>query len=268
MYKILLVLFISIFIFSCLLIVKFLAENSNFKSFCRNREPMLIRLTIIYALIVLLLQKIIPIYYALLITLPLTYSLWKIWQKIIAERHQKAYRKQLPEVLDFLSRFIHAGLPLTHALTQIEEEIGAPFKQQFLKINHDLHLGTPFGEAIKARANDVNLKEFNLLTEALILQQSTGGNLRYIIDNLSLTIRKRLQLALKIKAISADARFSSLLLSLLPIVITGAIAFFNPGYIADFIEDPRGQVLGFIAIGFWLTGIILVRRLTKIEKMS
>ena len=73
--------------------------------------------------------------------------------------------------------------------------------------------------ALHGLGKRVPLIDLKFFITALILQRQTGANMVAVLENLSSLVRERLNLAAKLKAHTAQQRFSAALLCCLPLVM-------------------------------------------------
>lgn len=183
----------------------------------------------------------------------------------LSERRVNTFLSQLPEGLDLIIRAAKAGLPLSEAVRIAGNELPDPLGKEFKAISDNVKIGVSIEDALFKVSAHMGLTEFYLLSTAVSLQRETGGNLITTISNLAETIRKRQQIRLKIKALSSEAKASAIIVGSLPFIVIAAMMFLNPGYISKLFNDPRGVRLLTIAGGIMLTGILVMRKLTKID---
>ena len=79
--------------------------------------------------------------------------------------------------------------------------------------------GFDLDRALKNMAERVGLPDLDFLVVAVAVQIQVGGNLAEILSSLARMIRERFRMRLKIRALSAEGRFSAAILSLLPFVM-------------------------------------------------
>ncbi len=85
------------------------------------------------------------------------------------------------------------------------------------------------------------------------------------MTNLGTAIRDRIRLRLKTKALSAEGRFSALVLSLLPVVLFGALSVIAPGFYGDVWGNPLIIPI-FIGAAIWVgIGNMVMWRMVNIE---
>jgi tight adherence protein B len=112
------------------------------------------------------------------------------------------------------------------------------------------------------RLNSVDIKFF---VTSVLVQRETGGNLAEIIDSLATLIRKRFELQMKVKALSAEGRFSAIVLFILPLFVAGALFKVNPEYIGLLFTDPYGQNMAIATGILMLTGAAVMKRMVDIR---
>ena len=87
-------------------------------------------------------------------------------------------------------------------------------------------------EAIKR----MDMQDLRILSVAVTIQQQSGGNLAEILDGLAKVIRARFRLFRRVRAITAEAKWSGAFLSLFPLGVLAVIQIFKPTYF-DTVKD-------------------------------
>jgi tight adherence protein B len=85
------------------------------------------------------------------------------------------------------------------------------------------------------------------------------------LANLSDLLRRRKMMQQKVRAMSSEARASTMILGSLPFVVTGILMMTSPGYIRVLFVDPRGLMLVGLAVGMLCTGIGIMVKMAKFE---
>lgn len=183
-----------------------------------------------------------------------------------ANERAKRLSEQLPEALDLVGRSLQAGHGLSDAMRLCAEEMPMPVAQEFGRVFEEHNLGRDLRDAMNQMAQR-NPRNFDLkiFVSSVLLQRDTGGNLIEILENISRTIRDRFVFKAKVKALTAEARFSAMILAGLPFVLLGIIGFMRPEYLAPFIHDPMGHLLAGIALGTFTVGVFVMVRISSIE---
>jgi tight adherence protein B len=100
---------------------------------------------------------------------------------------------------------------------------------------------------------------------AVGLQRQIGGNLAELLNAVAQTMRERYSLKRQIRALSAEGRLSSYILSILPFVMFFLLLMFNSTFLSPLYSTPLGFVLLSAAAVLMIIGIIWMKKITQIE---
>ncbi|MDR2794527.1 MAG: type II secretion system F family protein, partial [Holosporaceae bacterium] len=182
-----------------------------------------------------------------------------------ASRTRTAFLEQFPDAIDMMIRGVKAGLNIARVIKLVSLESRDPIAQEYRTISQKFDLGMKPEEVLIEAADRVNIEEFKFLVVALVLQMENGGVLAEILHNLSSLVRKRLELGLKVHALSSEARISAFVLSALPFVFAGIMALLSPSHLLAFTKPGMGQTLLKIGIVLFLIGTFLMIKATKLK---
>ncbi len=177
----------------------------------------------------------------------------------------KAFLALFPLALDIVSRGLKAGSTVEKTFQTVAQEIEDPVGREFQKICEQVNLGLPFEDALREAAVRVSINDFSFFIIALIIQRQTGGSLSSLVVNISGVLRKRQELQLKIKALSAEAKATGIIVGSLPFVVSLAMLYLRPDYFSDFLTDPTGRKLFMIVIGMIFTGAMVIKRMVRFD---
>jgi tight adherence protein B len=183
------------------------------------------------------------------------------------KRHLKTSRleQQMPEGMELLARSLRAGHTLQSAIELGSGEIGHPLGGEMKIAFEEQKLGLGMNKALQRMADRVDSQDLRFFVTAVLIQMETGGNLAEILDNIGQLIRKRLQLKGKIRGLTAEGRFSALILAALPVVIFFLLYFINRSYIKMLLEDPMGHKLMLGGIVSMIFGILWMKKMIQIK---
>ncbi len=175
----------------------------------------------------------------------------------------KAMTAQMPDAIDIMVRSLRAGHPVTTSINMVAREMRDPLATEFGVVVDEMTYGLNLETAMSNMARRVGLEDLRFLVVAVTIQVEVGGNLAEILGSLSRVIRERGKMRAKIRALSAEGRFSAILLSILPFALMGVINLLAPTFYAAVNEDPVfWPVLGF---GFFLMvlGMFVMHRMVN-----
>lgn len=223
--------------------------------------------------VILSVMCIIPFIVILLMTSPKLTSLALIGLfiplnvlKFKASIRSNAFARQLPDTLDLLSNSLRAGHSIYSAFEVITKEMPMPISGVFKGALDELTVGSDSKLAImsllKTVPDNIDLKFF---ITAVVLQREVGGNLAKVLDGLSVTIRERFKMAGQLKAQTAQARFSGIMLICVPPAIAGILFVLSPDYMQPLLTTQQGNSALLLSIVLLLLGIYMIKKIVTIE---
>jgi tight adherence protein B len=171
----------------------------------------------------------------------------------------------MPDAMELLSRSLRSGHTLQGTLDLVSQEIPPPLGTEMRITFEEQKLGLSMPQAFRRMGERVASQDLRYFVTAVIIQSETGGNLSEILENIGLIIRDRLKLKGKIKGLTAEGRFSALILSLLPFITCLALYVMNREYLMILFRDPLGIKFLTIAIVSILIGIFIMKRMVAIK---
>lgn len=173
------------------------------------------------------------------------------------------FQEQLPDALDLIRSALQAGHGLVTAMQVASETLSEPVASELRYVVEETRLGLTLRDALyhlSARVGDPNVP---LLIVGILVSQEVGGNLAEVVDNTAITIRERAKLQRDVRVLTAQSRFSALVLTLLPIVVGLFMAAFNRTYFEPMMTTDTGHRLMMLAAGLIITGHLLIRRIIR-----
>ena len=142
----------------------------------------------------------------------------------------------------------------------VEREVA---KQEFRKVCEELALGIQLDTALHNLGNRVPLIDLKFFITGLILQRQTGANMVEVLENMAMLVRERLNLLEKMKASTAQQRFSAALLCSMPVVFAIGLWFLKPEYLILLYTDETGSKFLTYAICSEIIGILIIRKIAS-----
>ena len=184
------------------------------------------------------------------------------WEK---RKRMAKLERQLPEALELMSRALKAGHAFSVGLKLVADETADPVGVEFRRVFEEVAMGVSLPQALQNMTDRLNCMDLKFFVTSVLVQRETGGNLAEIIDSLATLIRKRFELQMKVKALSAEGRFSAIVLFILPLFVGGALFKLNPEYIGLLFTDPFGRNLATAASVLMITGAAVMKRMVAIR---
>lgn len=184
------------------------------------------------------------------------------WRK---NRKSRLFEKQMPEAMEMLARSMRAGHTLAVTIELVSREISPPLGMEMRITYEEQRLGLSMPQALQRMGERVASRDLRYFVTAVLIQSETGGNLAEIMENIGHIVRERLKLKGKVQGLTAEGRFSAIILGLLPVVTFLAMFLLNREYIAGLLSDPLGVKLLSAAIISILFGAIVMKKMVTIK---
>ncbi len=175
------------------------------------------------------------------------------------------FNEQLGDALEMMSGTLRAGFSLPQSLETVAQEMPDPIAKEFGKVVKELSVGMPLENALYNLLDRIYTDDLELLVTAILIQRDIGGNLAEILDNISNTIRQRINLKGEVKTLTAQGRISGLIISILPLAFTLIILLINPSYILTLFIDPIGWIMVILAVIGQIIGVLMIRHIIDIQ---
>lgn len=172
---------------------------------------------------------------------------WKIPRPAVdffEERRKKKYQLQMVDALNLLANGIRAGLTMPQAIGMVVDELPAPVSQEFNLVLQQAKIGVPLDEALENLKKRVYTEDNEMFVTSVNILRETGGNLAEVFDTITLVIRERVRLQLKIDTYVASGKMQAYIIGCMPFAM---IVMFGSGD-PDYFPLLFGTVLGIVAL--------------------
>jgi tight adherence protein B len=157
------------------------------------------------------------------------------------------------------------GHPFVHALSSAAKEIPDPLGTELGLIADEAAYGRDMGEALMAFAERMDMQDLRFLAVAVTIQAQSGGNLAEILDGLSKVVRARFKLFRRVRAITAEAKWSGMFLSAFPIVAMIMISVIKPDYYDEVKETSLFIPVALVVVAFLIINVLYMRKMVNIQ---
>ena len=182
-----------------------------------------------------------------------------MWVNKKAKKRLSMIEEQLPDAVELMVRSLRVGHPFASAVSIVAKEVADPLGSEFGIIADESAYGRDISESLKELAERMDMQDLRFLAVAVTIQQTSGGNLAEILDGLAKVIRARFKLFRRVKAITAEAKWSGMFLSAFPIVATIMINVLQPDYY-DEVRDTAIFIPTALGVGAMLVANVFFMR--------
>lgn len=193
---------------------------------------------------------------------------WKIPRPAVdffEEKRKKKYQLQMVDALNLLANGIRAGLTMPQAIGMVVDELPPPVSQEFNLVLQQAKIGVPLDEALENLKKRVYTEDNEMFVTSVNILRETGGNLAEVFDTITLVIRERVRLQLKIDTYVASGKIQAYIIGCMPFAM---IVMFGTGD-PDYFPLLFGTVLGIVALlvicGMVALGMFIILKIIDIK---
>jgi tight adherence protein B len=185
--------------------------------------------------------------------------------KFRQRRRTRAFNHQLGDTIMLLSNALKAGHSFAQALASVAKNANPPIAEEFSRATREIALGISVDDALNHMVERNKSEDFDLMVTAVQIQRVVGGNLAEILDTIAFTIRERIRIQGEIRTLTAQARTSGIIITLLPFGLAIILAFISPSYFGPFLTDPLGHIMIGIGVVSIAIGAAAIQKIVRIE---
>lgn len=185
--------------------------------------------------------------------------------RVMAQRRLEEIERLLPDALAQIAGAMRAGSTLLIAMENMVRETKGPISQEFGMVLKEQRLGVPIEQAMEGLAGRVRSENVDLVVAASLVAKDVGGNLAEIFERLSSTLREKIAMEGKIKALTAQGKLQGWVVGMLPVGMILVLSQMEKVAIGAMFNSLAGWIwLGGISV-LLLLGMFFIRRIVDID---
>lgn len=188
-----------------------------------------------------------------------------VYVRVKRARRVSLFAAQLGDALMIISNCLRSGLSFRQAMERVSSDMPDPLKTVFQNGANKLNYGAALEDVLSDIARDMESGDMELLNAAVTLNQRVGGGLADIVDTASSTIRERIQMRQRLRALSSMGRMSGWVLGLMPVALLLFFSVANPTYVEWFFKTTAGNIVLGLAAGWEILGVVVIQKIVNIK---
>jgi tight adherence protein B len=182
-------------------------------------------------------------------------------------RRRDAIAAHAPAIARALGDAIGGGHSVRGALMAVARGGGlaGAAGEELRAIATALELGERTGDVLRGFARRAGPGPCDTLVAALLLQRDAGGDLAALLRSLAAALETRARVVADARSATAQARFTALLVTGLPLAALGLAELGRPGFVVTLVSDPRSGVLIGLALVLQVVAFACVRRIARVS---
>jgi tight adherence protein B len=139
----------------------------------------------------------------------------------------------------------------------------SPTCDEFVRVNNEMALGVAAEDALLSMHQRTGVTEYAIFAVTIGVQARSGGRLAETIQNLAETVRERLAIAARARALAGEAKISAYIMGALPVISAGLMSLVQPAELAPLFNDPRGVRMFMIGLITLFLGVVTMRQMIR-----
>ena len=185
-----------------------------------------------------------------------------VWMR---QRRIDRIQEQLPDGLLMLAGSMKAGVGFGPAMEAMVADGMPPLAQELALVLREQRMGVKTEEALDHFAERVPVQDVKLFVSAVQISREVGGNLAESLTILAETLRRRLIMEGKVKALTAQGRLQGIVMAMLPVAMVGFLAFAYPETMRPMFHTPVGWAVIAVCAVMEYLGYRMCRKIMTID---
>jgi tight adherence protein B len=187
------------------------------------------------------------------------------WLERARAQRRKALNAQLDATLQSMANTILVTQNLEDAFATIAQHFDPPIAQEADVVVKQVRLGTPMDEALHELAARCQSRNVDAIVTALTVGRQTGGELPKVLETTAAVLRETSRVEGVMESKTSEGKAQVVVMGLLPFIFGGALQVIDPEWMQPLFKDPIGWGVLLIACVFEFVGLVLVRKLTRLD---
>jgi len=177
----------------------------------------------------------------------------------------RRFETQLPDFMQMLAGALRAGAGLQSALRQLVPQSPDPLAQELGLMLRQQRMGMPWDTALAGLKERMPGEGSTLMVSSLSIASRSGGELAQTLEGVSATLHARLHMAGRIDALTSQGRLQAWLMSCMPAALGAVLHVLDPQAMRPLWTTREGWAVLVLLAVLQAAGILLVRRIARIE---
>jgi tight adherence protein B len=188
--------------------------------------------------------------------------------RTLVRRRQRRYRAELaraaPAVARAVADALAAGHAISRALAEAARSVDGAAAVELDALGRALAVGQPLEAALGVLRARAGSRAYDTLATAILLQRDAGGDLVALLRELARAQEAAARGADDARAATAQARFTGVVVGILPAGAAALTELASPGALASVLRNPLALWLAVFAGFLQLLGLLAIRRLGRV----
>ncbi|MFA5867443.1 MAG: type II secretion system F family protein [Actinomycetota bacterium] len=195
----------------------------------------------------------------------------RLLRPLLRKTDERKRRREIEETLPVFLRqtasCLQASLTVRQAVSEGARAIPGPLGEELRAVNRELDSGISLDNSLDSLAKKTDLKEMTMSVAVLKAGARYGGDISNAAQSLSLLVRKRQAAKREQNVLTAQARYSSLILGALPVAFLLFFPADNGQGLGGVLSSPAGWAVVLAGLTLNAGGFLVMRRLAGSDSL-
>lgn len=185
--------------------------------------------------------------------------------RVRRERYRRAVDAGVAQMAVAIADAIAGGHSLRGALEESARSLDGAAGHELRRASAELAAGATTEAALESMRARVTSARLDVLVAACLLQRRAGGDLARLLRESARAMERQARLEDEVRTATAQARFTGLIVVLMPLVGALLAELASPGWFASLWSSLPTVWLAGIALILQLAAVVLIRRLGRVR---
>jgi tight adherence protein B len=183
----------------------------------------------------------------------------------LRKRRIDQFVQTLPDTLTQIAGGMRAGGSFPKAVEVVARETTGPISQELTLLLREMRIGVSMDDALENLGARVPAHEVGLVVSAARIAREVGGNLAETFERLAETLRQKMAMEGKIKALTSQGKLQGWVVGALPFGIMFILFQMEPKAMHPLLTSVLGWGFLAVIIILELLGMLMIRKIVSID---
>jgi tight adherence protein B len=186
---------------------------------------------------------------------------------LAASRRRRAERLAAgaPAVARAIADALAGGHSIRGALAAAAGSVDGPARDELQAVAAALALGERTDAAIETWRARAGHSAYDAIAAAIMLQRDAGGDLAALLRSLAAALDEHVRAEADARSLTAQARFTALIVAVLPLIAAALAELGHPGYLASLVSKPLSALLIALSVILQAAAAVAIRRIARLR---
>jgi len=180
-------------------------------------------------------------------------------------RYRAAVDARAADIAIALADALSGGHSLRGAIIAAANSLAGPPGHELKRVAAELELGAATDGALDGMRRRIASPSIDVIVAGALMQRTAGGDLAALLRTSARAFEDEARLLGEVKAATAQARFTGMVVVLLPLGGAGLAELASPGFVARLLASPLTGVLVAMAVALQVAAALAIRHFAQIR---